>query len=128
MSINQENKTITIRWHAIRPYKKDEIVGMRGYPETDGTQRYELSFNGSEWEAHHVHGNKDHTGVGYEPYVRLILRYKDLFAVIKKCEEHAYELWHQEQDDFDPQWEYVQQFEPPSEHPDTYNENWDLDD
>lgn len=122
MSVNEETKTITIRWHGIRPYKKDEIVGLRGYPETDGTERYEIGFNGSEWEGLYFAGNADTTGLGYEPIIRMIKRYKDLYEVIKYCEEHAYQLWHQQQDDFDPQWEYVQQFQAPSEKPDIDDE------
>jgi hypothetical protein len=93
-TIDDERKTIVIRWHALRQYQKSDVVGLRGYPEPnfDDEQRYELEFRDGMWRCDNFVADIGH-GIGYDPIFRLVKQDPDLYVVIKACEEHAYTVY-----------------------------------
>jgi len=103
-TIHHDTKTIMIRWHGTRKYQGSDVVGMRGYPNPnyDGGQRYELSFENGEWECLYFLYDADGV-IGYEPRFKLIKRDADLFAVIRACEEHAYQEYEEAHKVYDPE-------------------------
>lgn len=102
--IHFDTKTIQIRWHGLRKFRGQDVVGMRGYPNPnyDGGQRYELEFTDGVWRADYFLYDADGV-IGYEPRFKLIKQDADLFAVIRACEEHAFEVYEQETKVYDPE-------------------------
>ena len=96
---------ITIKWHALRKYQGDgSVVGMRGYPVTDGSEIYELDpTDKGEWVCTYRYAVID-DGIGSEARWKVIALEKDLYKVIQAAEEHAYR--HSEQMEINAALEY----------------------
>lgn len=109
--MSDEQKTyIMIRWHALRRYQHPitlpDVVGLRGYPVTDGSEIYELEPNeAGEWECTYRYAVLD-DGIGSEARWKIIAKDKDLYKVIQAAEEHAYK--HSEQAEIDEALRYEQ--------------------
>ena len=81
MNIHHDTETISIRWHGLRKYKGQDIVGMRGFVISDFNmgQRYELSHENGVWDCWCCLGVPD-DDLSSDPIYKQIKKDADLFA------------------------------------------------